>query len=58
MDRGKGHFTISLIKSAIRLGGSLTGFIFVQDGWVKGAFAALFIAEILGIIEELVDKRI
>lgn len=52
----KGHLTISILKSAVRIiSGSIamaygnTTFIILGGG--------LVIAEILGIIEELVDKR-
>ena len=49
-DTSKGHFYVSLAKSAIRIaaGGCLIAGLFVHAG-------ALFIlAEVLGIVEELV----
>lgn len=48
----KGHFWISLIKSIIRITGFGLAMIQLTDGLVL-----LIIAEILGILEELVDKR-
>lgn len=48
------HFIISLIKSFLRIGGCISYIINEKVGYVVLAF--LF-AEILGIAEELMDKR-
>lgn len=49
-DTGKGHFYVSLVKSATRIaaGVALVAGLFVATG------ALLILAEILGIIEEVV----
>jgi hypothetical protein len=49
-DTSKGHFYVSLAKSALRIvaGGALVG------GFIITAGVFLIIAEILGIVEELV----
>jgi predicted ATP-dependent Lon-type protease len=49
-DTSKGHFYVSLAKSALRIvaGGNLV----VGNLWMAGTF--LILAEILGIVEELV----
>jgi len=46
----KKHQTISFIKSAIRLGACALGFF----GLFEAAFIGLFLAELVGIGEELV----
>ena len=46
----KKHQTISFIKSAIRLGACASGFF----GFIEAGFIGLFLAEIVGIGEELV----
>ncbi len=52
-DPGKGHFYISMVKSAIRLLGC--GMLIGVGGYVAWAGIAFFVAEVLGIAEELVD---
>jgi hypothetical protein len=49
-DTSKGHFYVSLAKSALRIiaGGNLV----IGNLWMAGTF--LILAEILGIVEELV----
>lgn len=50
----KGHLVVSILKSVLRMGACLwticTGNVFVLA-------MGLFLAEGLGIVEELVDKR-
>ncbi len=52
-DPGKGHFYVSLLKSAVRFLGY--GIMLGVGGGVAYAGIALIVAEILGIAEELVD---
>lgn len=49
-DTSKGHFYVSLAKSALRIvaGGNLV----LGNLWMAGTF--LILAEILGVVEELV----
>ena len=49
-DTSKGHFYVSLVKSFLRIiaGGNLV----IGNLWMAGTF--LILAEILGIVEELV----
>ena len=49
-DTSKGHFYVSLAKSALRIiaGGNLV----VGNLWMAGTF--LILAEVLGVVEELV----
>lgn len=49
-DTSKGHFYVSVMKSAIRIGAAAALIMgaFVLTGWL------LILAEILGIIEEIV----
>lgn len=49
-DTSRGHFYVSLVKSALRIiaGGNLV----LGNFWMAGTF--LILAEILGIVEELV----
>ena len=49
-DPGKGHFYVSLVKSAIRIAAGFT-LIF---GMFITAGALLIAAEVLGVVEELV----
>ena len=49
-DTSKGHFYVSLVKSALRI---LAG-VFLIDGNLLVAGSLLILAEGLGIIEELV----
>ena len=52
-DPGKGHFYVSLLKSAIRFLGY--GIMLGVGGGVAYAGIALILAEVLGSVEELVD---
>jgi len=52
-DPGKGHFYVSLLKSAIRFLGY--GIMLGVGGAVAYAGIALIVAEVLGILEEVVD---
>ena len=49
----KWHFWTSIVKSGIRIGGCLLGLSGNFGGFI-GAFLA---AEILGVVEELGDRR-
>lgn len=49
-DTSRGHFYVSLAKSALRIGAG----IFLLQGLFVQAGAAFILAEILGIVEELV----
>lgn len=49
-DTSKGHFYVSLAKSALRM---LAG-IFLIDGNLLVAGSLLILAEVLGVLEELV----
>ena len=50
----KGHLFISLAKSAIRVIG---GIVTLTTGYVIPVAVGVIIAEIGGVLEELVDKR-
>lgn len=50
----KGHLILSLIKSFLRCLGCITCLIFRDTVWVASSFLG---AEVLGILEELVDNR-
>jgi len=56
-DTSKGHFYVSLVKSALRIA---AGIFFVTAGsaisssWIFSGGVLLIAAEILGIVEELV----
>ena len=49
-DTSKGHFYVSLVKSALRIAAG----IFLIDGNLYAAGSLLIFAEGLGIVEELV----
>jgi hypothetical protein len=49
-DPGKGHFYVSLIKSALRIG---AGYFLIQGNFLVCG-VLLIVAEVLGIVEELV----
>jgi len=49
-DTSKGHFYVSLVKSALRIG---AGFA-LWNGMLKSAAALFIVAELLGVLEELV----
>ncbi|MFA7142891.1 MAG: hypothetical protein WC175_02800 [Candidatus Dojkabacteria bacterium] len=48
----KGHFWISVVKSVIRIAGFGIAIVNLNVGLVL-----LMVAELLGILEEVVDKR-
>jgi hypothetical protein len=56
-DTSKGHFYVSLVKSAFRIA---AGIFFVVAGltisssWILSGGLLLIVAELLGIVEELV----
>ena len=50
----KGHLLISLAKSAIRVVG---GILTLIEGDVAPVVIGIIVAEIGGVLEELVDKR-
>ena len=49
-----GHLIVSIVKSSIRIGSCITAF---WDGNIKILALGFGVAEILGIVEELVDAR-
>lgn len=49
-DPGKGHFYVSLVKSGFRIGAGIS----LLQGHIVVAGALLILAEVLGIVEELV----
>ena len=58
-DPGKGHFIVSLVKSAVRMVGAgalMMGAVNMNDlsTWLLLAGAGFLIAEALGVVEELV----
>ena len=57
-DTSKGHFYVSLVKSALRIvaGGCfvISGYSVIHGGWLIAGGALLIMAEVLGIVEELV----
>lgn len=54
-DKGKYHFWISIIKSILRI---LSLIAYAICGEVMFFIVGFIIAEFIGILEELVDKRI
>lgn len=57
----KGHFYISLIKSIIRALGCIIGLVLVYNSMISLSLALLMAfllsAEVLGVLEEVFDKR-
>ena len=57
----KNHFGISIVKSILRLCSLLVGLVLVLTHYLNVGFIAislgLMLAEILGILEEIFDKR-
>lgn len=57
----KNHFGISIVKSILRLCYLLVGLILVLIHYLNAGFIAISLglmsAEILGILEEIFDKR-
>jgi hypothetical protein len=49
-----GHFGISLVKSLLRIAG---GVLFFANGSIPQFVGCFLAAEILGILEEIFDKR-
>jgi len=49
-DPGKGHFYVSLVKSVLRIGAG----VFLFNGVLTIAAVLFIMAEVLGIVEELV----
>jgi hypothetical protein len=52
-DTSRGHFLVSLVKSFVRIVAG-TGLLLGGTGWIAVAGGALIVAELLGILEELV----
>lgn len=52
--KDKGHFITSLFKSGLRMLGCIFSLI---TNTIYPLIALLFIAEILGILEEILDRR-
>lgn len=50
----KGHLACSIGKSVIRIGGA--AYAVLKNDW-KFGFFAFGVAEVLGVFEELLDKR-
>ena len=55
--KDKGHFYASLIKSIVRIIACVGAFIITKDTSVKVLAFGLAGAELLGIAEEVFDKR-
>jgi Na+/serine symporter len=55
--KDKGHFYTSIIKSILRIGISVSVFIISNDMAVKILATGFGVAEIVGIIEEIADRR-
>lgn len=56
--KDKGHFYISLIKSLLRIFGCSGLITYFGINNIVGIFASAFlVAELLGIAEEVADKR-
>jgi len=58
-DPGKGHFIVSLVKSAVRMVGAgalMMGAVNIGqlDTWIMMAGIGFLLAEVLGVIEEIV----
>jgi len=58
-DPSKGHFYVSLVKSFVRIGAGAAlimawAFPFETEAFIAAAGGLLIVAEILGIVEELV----
>ena len=57
----KNHFGISIVKSISRLCSLLVGLVLVLTHYLNAGFIAislgLMLAEILGVLEEVFDKR-
>jgi len=52
-DTSRGHFLVSLVKSLVRIVAG-TALLLGGTGWIAVAGAALIVAEVLGIVEEVV----
>jgi hypothetical protein len=52
-DTSKGHFRVSLAKSAVCIGAGVA-LLFLGNTWLIVAGICIIFAEILGIVEELV----
>ena len=49
-DTSRGHFYVSMVKSILRIGAGL----FLFAGLLKSAAVLFIVAELLGVVEELV----
>ena len=49
-DTSRGHFYVSLVKSGLRIGAGIT----LIKGLIVSAGALLIVAELLGVLEEIV----
>ena len=52
--KDKGHFIVSLLKSTIRIAGCVATLKTKNNKIMAGSF---LLAEVLGIVEEVADKR-
>lgn len=60
MNKGRGHFIVSIIKSLLRIGGCLAAWIVAYSNPQAGVIVlagSLCGAEVLGVLEEVLDKR-
>lgn len=53
-DTSRGHFYVSIIKSVTRIAAGTTLLLSLDNPYIISAGALLIIAELLGILEELV----
>jgi hypothetical protein len=53
-DTSKGHFYVSIVKSAVRIAAGITLILSLDNPYIIAAGSLLIIAELLGILEELV----
>lgn len=54
--KDKGHFYVSLAKSFIRIAGCISAMFFYGKG-LQIIIGSFLLAEILGVAEEIFDKR-
>lgn len=60
MNKGRGHFIVSLIKSLLRIGGCTAAWVAAWSNPQVGVVilaGSLCGAEVLGVLEEVLDKR-
>lgn len=60
MNKGRGHFITSLVKSLLRIGGCIVAWALASSHPQAGLTTlagSLMVAEVLGILEEVLDRR-